>query len=182
MQTYYVVIRGERKGPYPRAKIVAALQSGKLSEDAEIYDAATDDIVLAMDLLEPAQDPPQPAVNYGRSEDHKPLDQRSSDGSQYTQDAQQEDAAWNAPTGNPQQPYGPGYSPGERPSPPVMAYLAIVLALCCWPIGLLASLSAKKECKARGASTTAATVAFWLSMIAAIVTIIRLTLRAVASG
>lgn len=70
-KSYFIQHKSLRKGPFPYEQVVAALRAGKVPADAEIIDAATYDIVLESDLLEPPSTLPdeeatKKSIDYGR--------------------------------------------------------------------------------------------------------------------
>src|SRR5690606_5792283 len=57
MRKLYVTLNGKRAGPYPEAKVAAALRKGKL-RGADFEDAETGEIVLEWDVVAPPSLPP----------------------------------------------------------------------------------------------------------------------------
>jgi hypothetical protein len=69
VKSYYVNYKSQRKGPIPQDQLIRALQDGKVPPDAELVDAATHDIVLESDLLNPqpvVELAQKKAIDYGR--------------------------------------------------------------------------------------------------------------------
>lgn len=172
MKNYYVIINGQRKGPFPEAKVRAGLRSGQLQEDAEIYDAQTGDIVLAFDILEGGEQaavpqgaqpqgmrPPQGGVNYGREQDHSDPSQKRGQGSMYTQNAMQQSAQWNQG-----QPYGQQYEPPPKTgmNPGILPF---IVAWVCWPIGMIGGIIALRRARENGQTEGWAWAAITISII-----------------
>lgn len=159
MPGYFVVMNGTRKGPFPRDKLVAAMQAGKVPEAADIIDADSGDIVLRDDLLAPdAGGPPEPTggVDYGRGSAQGGTVQRKK--------ARPPGQAPNKqPYGTPKQ-YAAHFH-AEEVKEPGISVAALVAAFLCWPLGLILAIMALGKCKELGAPTRKATIALWLSII-----------------
>jgi len=198
MRNLYVVINGQRRGPFNEAKVRAGLKAGKLKMDVELVDADTGDLVLADDLMGGGQ-PQQPqapqqqgGVNYGRQQQPR-MPQRRGQPSMYTQNAAQQSAQWNgggygAPPGNPQynQQYGGGYNPygyQQQYAPPKPrgmnpGLLPLIVSFVCWPIGLVGGITALKRARNEGFSEGLAWAAIIVSIIGAFLAIARIGMMA----
>lgn len=194
MRDLYVVINGQRRGPFNEAKIRAGIKAGKLKEDVELIDAATGDLVLADDLAPP----PTGGINYGRQQPAGPPQRRGAP-SAYTQNAQQQAAQWNQQPGYGQQygapqqygqqygapqPYGghQGYNPyghqqqyaPPRPSGTNPGLVPLIISIFCWPIGLIAGIMALKKAKEQGFSEGLSIAAIVVSILGAVLAVIRI--------
>lgn len=70
MRKLYVTLNGKRAGPYPEAKVAAALRKGKL-RGADFEDAETGEIVLEWDVVAPPSLPPIAQPEYAQPQDHQ---------------------------------------------------------------------------------------------------------------
>lgn len=159
MPGYFVEMNGTRKGPFPREKLIAAIEAGKVPEAADIIDADSGDIVLRDDLLAPdAGGPPEPkgGVDYGRGS--------AQGGTVKRKKASELGGGVNKqPYGAPKH-YAASFH-AEEVKEPGISLAALISAIFCWPVGLILAIVALGKCKELGAPTKKATIALWLSII-----------------
>ena len=175
MRHFYVTINGQKQGPLPEPRVVAALNAGQWL-DAVFSDAESGKVVSARDLTHGGTQiitkHDETLMMQARAALGGPETQRNMEGQR--PDFPPSAERFERPFGEvQQQPVGD--------DPRVLATTAIVVGLFCWPIGLPLAIVARNKAVTAGRDTTRANWAIALNGVWLVISFLQI-LKLLASG